>query len=494
MIISKRIYLIVIAIIMSSGLTLQTVYGETNQNLISVNLKQDIQLQTGSDEIKGTINNSQSVAADAYTLVIKNKQETLLKKIIVLNQPFEAQLSRKLKTQDQITIQLEDQSGTPAIDAVEIAPTKWHVLNKPTNKIKTSNWGNVFKNSRIAPKKYQVVQAPKTGLSYLKKPHYIASRRAVTTFKETDRSVNNTIKGYQTALLLPTQSTDLVNWQLPQGSVMHNQYLYVMYESQEHKSYGRIVRYDIDRLKQLGIWQNGQDNLRQLEQKVNQHNFATTTDEQLLQTILVGPEFYMGHGQAVSFNKKYNQLWLVSLTKKSRQQQLTQVDLNKLYPKERHKFIFKDTKNKQSFHGEHNLSIDDQGNVAMIGMISDKTKKQLAAKNVQAGDLMLYHGYIHNGRLQMAIANTVVRQKPGYFGQFLAAKNQTKQLFYLSDGVYYALPADKWAEGTLKQADINSGVYTEGYNTREFESQGWDSQGNSYLIVNRGSEVMQETK
>ncbi|SCB78557.1 hypothetical protein [Weissella bombi] len=494
MILFKKIYLIVIAIIMSSGLAVQTVYGETIQNLTSVNLKQDIQLQTGSDEIKGTINNSQSTEAEAYMLVVKNKQETLLKQTVVLNQAFEARLNRKLKPQDQITIQLEDQNGTPVIDAAKMALTKWRVLNRPTNKVKTSNWGNVFQNSRIEPKKYQVVQAPKTGLSYLKKPHYIASRREVTTFKENDRSVNNTIKGYQTALLLPTRSTNLVNWQLPQGSVMHNQYLYVMYESQEHKSYGRIVRYDIGKLKQLGVWQNGQDNLRQLEQKVNQHNFATTTDEQLLQTIVIGPEFYMGHGQAVSFNKRYNQLWLVSLTKKSRQQQLTQVDLNTLYPKERHNFIFKDTKNKQSFHGEHNLSIDDQGNVAMVGMISDKTAKQLAAKNVRAGDLMLYHGYMQNGRLRMAISNTVVRQKPGYFGQFLAVKSQTKQLFYLSDGVYYALPADKWADGTLNQSDINSGVYTESYNTREFESQGWDSQGNAYLIVNRGAEVMQETK
>ena len=483
-----------IAIFMSSSLAMQTVYGETSQNLTNVNLKQDIQLQTGSNEIKGTVNNSQSTVADAYTLVVKNKQEVLLKKTVILNQPFEARLNRKLKTQDQITIQLEDQNGTPVINAAKMVLTKWHVLNKPVNKIKTNNWGNVFQNSRIAPKKYQVVQAPKTGLSYLKKPHYIASHRDVTTFKENDRSVNNAIKGYQTALLLPTKSTNLVNWQLPQGSVMHNQYLYVMYESQKHKSYGRIVRYDIDKLKQLGVWQNGQDDLRQLEQKVNQHKFATTTDEQRLQTIVVGPEFYMGHGQAVSFNKRYNQLWLVSLTKKSRQQQLTQVDLNTLYPKERHNFIFKDAKNKQSFHGEHNLSIDDQGNVAIIGMISDKTKKQLAAKNVQAGDLMLYHGDIHNGRLRLAIANTVVRQKPGYFSQFLAAKSQTRQLFYLSDGVYYALPADKWAAGTLKQTDINSGVYTRSYNTREFESQGWDSQGNSYLIVNRGAEMMQETK
>lgn len=50
------------------------------------------------------------------------------------------------------------------------------------------------------------------------------------------------------------------------------------------------------------------------------------------------------------------------------------------------------------------------------------------------------------------------------------------------------------ANGTLKQADISSGVYTKVYSTREFESQGWDNQGNAYLIVNRGSEVMQETK
>lgn len=483
-----------IAIIMSTGLTVQTVYGETNQNLTSVNLKQDIHLQTDSDEIKGTINNSQSTEADAYTLVVKNKQETLLKQTVVLNQSFEARLNRKLKAQDQVTIQLQNQNGTPVINAARIVPTRWRVLSKPTNKIKSSDWGNIFKNSRKTIKKYKVVQAPKTGLSYLKKPNYIASKSNVTNFKANSRSVKNTNKGYQTALLMPTQSTKLVNWQSPQGSIMHGRYLYVMYESEKRKGYGRIVRYDVNRLKQLGVWQNGQDDLRQLETKVNQHNFATTTDEQLLQTIVVGPEFYMGHGQAVSFNEQYNQIWFVALAKKSRQQQLIQVDLATLYPKERHNFMFKDKKDKQSFHGEQNLSIDDQGNIAIVGMISDKTKKQLAAKNVRPGDLMLYHGYIHDGHLQMLMSNTIVRQKPGYFGQFLATKNQTKQLFYLTDGAYYSLPTDKWVDGTLSQTDISSGVYTEGYNTREFESLGWDNQGNSYLIVNRGAEVMQQTK
>ncbi|QEA57605.1 hypothetical protein FGL75_06875 [Weissella hellenica] len=494
MMLFKKLGLMLIVVIMSSQVAVHTIYGQTNDSLTTVNLKQNVQIQTGNKEIKGTITDSQSSESRVYRLVVKNKQEALLNTDITLNQPFEAQLSRKLKAQDQITMELQDQSGAAVVGPSRVTPTKWRVLSKPNTKIKTSDWGNVFQNSRIEPKKYQVVQAPKTGLSYLKKPHYIASHRNVTTFKENDRSVNNEIKGFQTALLLPTESTKLVNWQLPQGSVMNGQYLYVMYESQAHKSYGRIVRYDVKRLKELGIWQNGSDNLRQLEQKINDHKFATTADEQLLQTIVIGPEFYMGHGQAVSFNQQQKQLWLVSLTKKSRQQQLIQVDLKTLYPSERHKFIFKDKKNKQSFHGEHNLSIDDQGNVAMVGMVSDKTKRQLAAKNVKAGDLMLYHGRIKNGRFYMAISNTVVRQKPGYFGQFLATKNQTRQLFYLTDGIYYALPADKWANGTLKQADISSGVYTKVYSTREFESQGWDNQGNAYLIVNRGSEVMQETK
>ena len=247
---------------------------------------------------------------------MKNQKDTLLKKSVILNQAFTAKLSRSLRKNDQITVSLQDKSGHAVANTKWMKQAQWQVVSKPKEKIKTNNWSNVFKNSRTAPKKYRVVQAPDTGMSYLKKPKYTAAKSKFSSLQANDRSVSP-IKGYQKALLLPTVSTKLVNWQLPQGSVMHGRYLYVMYESEKRKNYGRIGRYDIQQLQTLGVWQTGQaDRLRSLEKRINQNRFATTNDDRLLQAIKIGPEFHMGHGQAVAYNAQDNHLWLVTLAKK----------------------------------------------------------------------------------------------------------------------------------------------------------------------------------
>lgn len=159
---------------------------------------------------------------------------------------------------------------------------------------------------------------------------------------------------------------------------MNDRYLYVVYESQQRKNYGRIVRYDIQQLQGLGVWQTGQaDMLRRIENRVNHHQFATTNDDRLLQAIKIGPEFYMGHGQAVAYNVQDNRIWMIALAKKSRQQRLIRIKLDTLYPSDQHQFIFRDTKTHQSFHGEQTLSIDGMVMWRLLAWFQAKLRKVL---------------------------------------------------------------------------------------------------------------------
>lgn len=136
------------------------IYGQTNNPVTNVDLKRNIQLQTGSNQIKGAIYDTNESGSVAYTLVVKNQQSVLLKKVIILNQAFTAKLSRPLRSSDLITLSLQDKAGRNLTGATQIKPAQWQVLNKPKTKIKTSNWSNVFQNSRTTQKSIALFNHP----------------------------------------------------------------------------------------------------------------------------------------------------------------------------------------------------------------------------------------------------------------------------------------------------------------------------------------------
>lgn len=452
---------------------------------------QGLRLQVGNNRIWGKVGSSLRNKNGRYILEIKNGKEILLKKYIKSYGNFDVFLKRPITSRDRITAQLVNKRGNLVSQKVKLKPMAWKVLNKPQKKVHVENWGNVFKDTRIIYKHYRIIKAPKTGLSYLKKPIYTSAKNKISEIKANDQSINP-INGYKTSLLLPTKSTNLVNWQLPQGSVLHGKYLYVMYESQYHKNYGRIVRYNIEQLKLLNVWQSHRlDMLRKLEHKIAIQQLGTVNDHDILKTITVGPEFYLGHGQAVAFNEKDNHLWMITLLQHTKKQQLIRVNLNTLYPTDSHEFIFRDSKTRQLISGKNNLSMDSKGNIFIVDQIKKNTNKKLC--NLESGDLLLYYGSIHHGNLSMKVSNTVIRQKTSSFMQFSSVNPKTNDLYYLMNGVYFSIPLSNWVKGDIQSINIKSGVYrSKGQGTREFESQVWNDKGSSYLIVNRGSEVMGE--
>lgn len=465
----------------------------TRREVILDNTLKSLKLQVGNDMVQGKADSLEWNKDNRYILILKNRKEILLKKNIKSNGKFEGTLKRPITSQDKITAQLINKRGNLKSHKLRLKSISWNVLNKPKKIVHADNWGNVFKDSRIPDENYRVIKAPKTGLNYLKKPIYTSAKNKLSEIKANDKSVRP-IGGYKTSLLLPTISTKLVHWRLPQGSVLHGKYLYVMYESQYYKNYGRIVRYNIEKLKSLNVWQtNRLDMLRSLEHKINNQQLGVTDDFDVLNAVTVGPEFYMGHGQAVAFNEEDNHLWMISLTQNTKKQQLMRISLNTLYPSDAHKFSFKDLKTRQLIPGQHNLTIDSHGNIFIVDQIKKNNNKELTRYNLESGDLLLYYGHVHQGKISMKVSNMAVRQKTASFMQFLSVNPKTHDLYYLMNGVYFAIPSSDWIKGDVQSNKIKSGVYRlEGQGTREFESQVWDNKGSSYLIVNRGAEVMSE--
>lgn len=100
------------------------IYGQINNPVANVDLKRNIQLQTGSNQIKGAIYDANESGSVAYTLVVKNQQSVLLKKVIILNQAFTAKLSRPLSSSDRITLSLQDKAGRNLTGATQIKPAQ----------------------------------------------------------------------------------------------------------------------------------------------------------------------------------------------------------------------------------------------------------------------------------------------------------------------------------------------------------------------------------
>lgn len=491
-----KLYLCILSMLLLFMIIYLVVDTHSNRReVIPDNTLKSLKLQIGNDMIQGKAASLAWDKDNRYILILKNKKEILLKKNIESNGKFEAVLKRPITSRDRITAQLINKRENSESRKLRMKLMSWNVLNKPKKNVHVDNWGNIFKDSRIPDENYHVTKAPKTGLYYLKKPMYTSAKNKLSEIKANDKSVSP-ISGYKTSLLLPTISTKLVHWRLPQGSALHGKYLYVMYESQYHKNYGRIVRYNIKKLQSLNVWQtNRLDMLRILEHKINNQQLGTTDEANILESVTVGPEFYMGHGQAVAFNEEDNRLWIISLLRHTKKQQLMRINLNTLYPSDAHKFSFKDLKTRQLISGEHNLSIDSYGNIFIVDQIKKNANKELIKYNLESGDLLLYYGHIHHGKVFMKVSNTAIRQKTASFMQFLSINPKTNDLYYLMNGVYFAIPSSDWIRGNVQSNKIKSGVYRlEGQGTREFESQVWDDRGSSYLIVNRGAEIMSEIK
>ena len=456
----------------------------------------DVPMKNNSNVISGAIGAKGYHLDSPVDLAVFNTERLIFKHSIRINQNFKFNLPEKLNKDARIKFELLDRHGNILNKSSDFQLAAWHVLTSVSQPLK-KNFGDIsFGNSRLDIKNFKIVNTPKTGLSFTNKIAYQTTLPMQMNRSDNDETNVITarpnsirpITKFETNLLLPTETTNLVNWANPQGSMIHGDKLYIVYESNTKKKYGRVVMFDLKKLGRAGVIGGGKNRLRELEKLVNSQTFISTKMVQALDPVQVGPEFYTGHGQALSFDAKSKRLWLMAEGDDAYKQSLTQVDLKTLAPVAIADFSFTDPRSHDKINSERNFAIDNTGNMYIVSVVTNKTKKDT---NLQNGDVMLYHGRMVDGKPKFSITPTVIRSKPGYYTQFLSFNEKDQKLYYITDGAYLAIPMTKWLVGSLTYPDFDMGVYaTQDGGTREFEAMYWGPTHQSYLVVNRGAELM----
>ena len=81
----------------------------------------------------------------------------------------------------------------------------------------------------------------------------------------------------------------------------------------------------------------------------------------------------------------------------------------------------------------------------------------------------------------------MIDKYPGVVQQGIAINHVTNRLYLILNGVFYTMSIDKLSDGTLEDTDMG---YTVLNSNLEFGWITFDSNGNNYLLVLRGAEIL----
>ncbi|AMV60261.1 Extracellular protein [Pediococcus damnosus] len=334
---------------------------------------------------------------------------------------------------------------------------------------------SVVKNSN------HFVTAPST---YGVAPNYSAFDSEANTIKH---SAGTGTTNFTTDMYLPSTynaSGDLGN---AQSVALVGNYAYVMYTKQHTTSdQGFVIRYDLAKLRTYAKSANDLSVLRRAA--YNKLNNKNLTDDQTaaLSCMKIGPTFTTGHGQAMAYDKKTNQIWFIGKSgtsdEMSNLQELSQTTLKP------DKEI--DFKMGQYQTMPMNLTFDDQGN--MYAYVKN------AASWAPTNSVKVYKGTINsNNTVRFNLVMQGLKYAPGTHSQSIGFNAANQRLYFVADGSIESVPVNKL--GKLSPNDVKEETF-QSYDannkktaTREFEGLAFDQTGNGYLLSLRGVELMKAT-
>ncbi|WP_283680017.1 hypothetical protein [Lentilactobacillus sp. Marseille-Q4993] len=335
---------------------------------------------------------------------------------------------------------------------------------------------------------YQRSSALKKGsLRYVNnwKVHYVRVPNSYHHVK--DKSEIHKIKGtkgkkvtFTTRYLLPYPGRNGQWWGNPQSIAMtKSKYMYIVYCPTNLKNKGRIVRFDIKKLDQMGIRLHPEELQKAYKKKHGKYN---KIQKQIHKAIKVGPIFTTGHGQSLAYNWKNHGLYMWRDKEKAPRIPTSQwgymlhIDAKKLRPDKMIRFRLRSRG--FSVPGGHNLTFDKSGNAYFWS-------------NPGWGGYV-YKGKIHKRSVKFRLTHQMLRRIPGTRIQSMGYNPIRKRLLLVSDASIASFPSKRLkGHGSLTNGSFE---WTKFSPMREFEGIAYDGTSKGNLLVNHYPEVLQANK
>lgn len=280
---------------------------------------------------------------------------------------------------------------------------------------------------------------------------------------------------FKSNVFLPVTYKTSADWGNPQAEALSKDGN-TLYEliTKNGSNRGWIVKYNLGKLRsKFGVSNSHMDALRRASYD---HSVGkmTSKDKQIMKYVKVGPTFNTGHGQSLAMNPRNGQLWFVGKPV-AVNTNVQRVSTSSLKPITKINFKLKSTVTMGS-----NLTFDKSGNAYFFTYSNGGWAPKGAVK--------IYKGKIGSTSVKFHLVMQGLRNRPGTKPQSMAYNAKRNRLYFVSDSSISSVPASKL--GKLKASQVEGSNFS---GKREFEGIQFAKNGASYLLVNKGAELMQAT-
>ncbi|MDR3225438.1 MAG: hypothetical protein LBT52_03965, partial [Clostridiales Family XIII bacterium] len=206
-------------------------------------------------------------------------------------------------------------------------------------------------------------------------------------------------------------------WGSVQSCMIVGNYLYTVIKAKKQKeTHGRIIRYDMAKLDELGAAQDPSF-LRKHWKSIGVKNPDGEFETLLNEAIKIGPTFKMGHGQSLAYNWKTDEIWMwQDMSMKAAYYGnhpcvLQRIDQSTLKADKYLKFKMRTGSGVVVASG-HNLTFDTAGNFYFFAVTQTGAYPKGSAK--------VFKGQIRTGskfKVKINIITTLINKGPGPVGQ-----------------------------------------------------------------------------